>query len=328
MVDIIRYEDGKAIGKNGRPIFCLPGDRFTNNKGESFTVVDYITAMDIIIRFDCGTEATTSAAQIRKGKARNPKTTSVNGKGFSVDVGDRFTNRDGAVAEVVERAGDGKAKVVFLATGYELVTLTKNLHSGKDFKDPYHPSKFGVGYCGTKYPCEKERHYHLWSGMLQRCYACDYSLANQTYKDVYVEDFLLSYENFYELVDSKEGFHLGYEMDKDLLIKGNKVYSRESICFLPKIINVAIQGGKSNIDKSMNLPLGVFYRKDTGKYRAISGEYGKLKDCGQYDNPLDAFNAYKESKELYLKELALQYKDTLEAKAFAALMNYSVEITD
>jgi hypothetical protein len=232
------------------------------------------------------------------------------------------------VAEVVEYNRADSVKVVFKKTGYELVTCAINLVNGEDFKDPYHPAKFGVGYCGTKYPCETKRQYHLWSGMLQRCYASDYSIINYAYRDVFVEDFLHSYENFYEFVTSLKGFHLGYEMDKDLLIKNNKLYSRESICFIPKIINTAIQGGKTNIKKQQGLPTGVFYRKDSGKYRAISGEYGKLKHCGQYDNPIDAFNAYKQSKESYLKELAIQYKDTLDERAFSALMNFNVEITD
>lgn len=219
---------------------------------------------------------------------------------------------------------------MFDRTGYEVITNTYNLLNGEDFKDPYHPTKFGVGYCGTKYPCDGTRQYHLWNGMLHRCYGCDYTVANKTYHDVFVEDYLHSYENFYEFVTGIEGFHLGYEMEKDLLVKNNKLYSRETICFVPKIINVAIQGGKKRIrdEKEGELPTGVFYRKDTGKYRAISGEYGKLKHCGQFDNPVDAFCAYKQSKEAYLKELAIQYKSTIDKRAFYALMNYNVEIDD
>lgn len=167
---------------------------------------------------------------------------------------------------------------------------------------------------------------HLWSGMLQRCYASDYTRINPSYEDVFVEEFLHGYEDFYEFVNTKKGFKLGYEMDKDLLVRGCRVYARDTISFIPKIINVAIQGGKSKV--KLELPVGVFYRKDTKKYRAISGEYGKLVHCGQFNNPEDAFFAYKKSKERYLKELANLYKDTIDLDAYEALMNYEVLITD
>lgn len=80
MVDIIRYENGYPIGKNGKRVYCLPGDSFINKKGQKFTVIAYTNALNIEVEFECGTKATTSASSIRKGTTRNPSTTSVNGK--------------------------------------------------------------------------------------------------------------------------------------------------------------------------------------------------------------------------------------------------------
>ena len=47
-----------------------------------------------------------------------------------------------------------------------------------------------------------------------------------------------------------------------------------------------------------------------------------------FSNPIDAFNAYKQAKELYIKELANKWKDKIDIRAYNALMNYQVEITD
>lgn len=66
--------------------------------------------------------------------------------------------------------------------------------------------------------------------MLQRCYASDYTRINPSYEDVFVEEFLHGYEDFYEFVNTKKGFKLGYEMDKDLLVR--VVESMQEILFL------------------------------------------------------------------------------------------------
>ena len=52
---------------------------------------------------------------------------------------------------------------------------------------------------------------------------------------------------------------------------------------------------------------------------------------GAYNTELEAFKAYKQTKqtkENYLKELANKWKDKIDIRAYNALMNYQVEITD
>ena len=57
-------------------------------------------------------------------------------------------------------------------------------------------------------------------------------------------------------------------------------------------------------------------------------KYGKNTTLGYYDNEYDAHLAYKQAKEAYLKELAEEYKDMLDPKAYIALQNYVVDIDD
>ena len=47
-----------------------------------------------------------------------------------------------------------------------------------------------------------------------------------------------------------------------------------------------------------------------------------------FSNPIDAFNAYKQAKETFIKEQANKWKDQIDPRAYNALINYQVEITD
>ena len=54
-------------------------------------------------------------------------------------------------------------------------------------------------------------------------------------------------------------------LDKDILCKGNKVYSSETCVFVPARINSIILNSQN---RRGDLPVGVNYNKKTGKYRA------------------------------------------------------------
>ena len=49
---------------------------------------------------------------------------------------------------------------------------------------------------------------------------------------------------------------------------------------------------------------------------------------GSFNTEVEAFNAYKEAKESFIKELANKWKGQIDKRAYEALMNYEVEITD
>ena len=49
---------------------------------------------------------------------------------------------------------------------------------------------------------------------------------------------------------------------------------------------------------------------------------------GYFSKPDEAFNAYKEAKEVYIKSLAEKWKDKIDPRVYEALMKYRVEITD
>ena len=220
--------------------------------------------------------------------------------------------------------------IQFVNTGYETTIELVQVKRG-NVKDPYSPSVYGVGILGTKHPYSingvKTKEYELWSSMLERCYSDTFQKKQPTYKDCGVSDKFKSYEHFYEWCHKQVGFGVeGFEIDKDLLIKGNKVYSEDSCVFLPAEINMVLV--KCTASRGEYL-IGVSWCNTKKAFVArVRKNKGKSEWLGLFKTELEAFNVYKEAKENYLKQLAEKYKSQIDPRAYEALMNYQVEITD
>ena len=81
-----------------------------------------------------------------------------------------------------------------------------------------------------------------------------------------------------------------------------------------------------NKSKERKLPLGV--SKHGNLYRVYCRVNNKNKSVGSFNTPEEAFQAYKITKESYIKEIAEKYKDKIKPQVYNALINYKVEITD
>lgn len=186
----------------------------------------------------------------------------------------------------------------------------------------------GVGVNDRKYPARIDgkitKEYNLWAAMLVRCYDTKYHEKNTTYIGCSVSDNFKKFSYFYEWCNLQIGFNIeSYQLDKDLLCKGNKIYNENSCVFLPSIVNsMLIKCDSSRGD----LPIGV--SKSVNKFIAKCRKYGTRKYIGTFDTPELAFNAYKSFKEAHIKELAEKYKDTIDTRAYQALLNYEVSIDD
>lgn len=168
--------------------------------------------------------------------------------------------------------------------------------------------------------------YSVWKFMLSRCYGAD-NAAN-SYKDCFVCDEWLSFLNFKKWFDDpKNNYRNGYHLDKDILIKGNKVYSPQTCCFVPPEINTLFVNRKA---ARGDFPIGVSRINGNGNYRASFRKNGERVVLGVYKTPKEAFEAYKYAKEKHIKDIAKQYywNSLITPKVYNALMNYKVEITD
>lgn len=62
--------------------------------------------------------------------------------------------------------------------------------------------------------------------------------------------------------------------------------------------------------------------------RKLVKNKGSPEHLGHFKTELEAFNAYKTAKEAFVKEQAEKWKGKIDIRAYNALMNYTVEITD
>lgn len=196
--------------------------------------------------------------------------------------------------------------------------------------NPYHRNVCDVGFIGKgqySYKTHKEI-YNIWKHMLERCYNPYYINDNLTYKDCFVceewhnfQIFARWYEdNYYEIKGEKMC------LDKDILYKGNKIYSPNNCVIVPNRINVLfVKSDKSRGD----YPIGCSYSKEKDKIEVHCQRCSKKRKFLGYYNTIDeAFNSYKNFKESYIKQVADEYKDLIPQKLYEAMYNYEVEIND
>lgn len=203
-------------------------------------------------------------------------------------------------------------------------------------KNPYYPSVYSIGIIGTKYPvsidCKKIKEYNVWQSMLQRSHSTSYKEKRTAYKNVSCCEEWLNYENFYEWLHSQPNFDKWYEgkrwaVDKDILNKGNKVYSPENCCLIPQNVNCLFL--KREAERG-EYPIGVRYTNDGFLAVCRNPFLDKSIELGYYSTPERAFQAYKEYKEKIIKRVAeVEYKaGNITEECYKAMLNYEVEITD
>jgi len=243
--------------------------RYQNNDGEYFIIIEYNGAHKIIIKFDDGTILNNIfSGNINCGKVRNPNYIK------------------------------------------ESNSLSKSVCE--------------IGYLGIgKYTSLNNNFYHIWTSMLQRCYDTKNQQRYSTYSDCSVDPIWHNFQTFAEWCSLN---HIeGFAMDKDILIKGNKIYSSNTCCFVPRQINQLFT--KCNSLRGQ-YSIGVRFNKLKNKFQSIITICGQHKNLGSFDTPEEAFNKYKFVKEDYIKRMSNKYKSQLEDNVYQALMNYIVEITD
>ena len=221
-------------------------------------------------------------------------------------------------------------EIQFLNTGYETTVELGHIRNGY-VKDPYSPSVFGVGITGTKYSITisgvKTREYNLWQSMLRRCYSDCSKKQRPTYKDCEVSENFKYYEYFYEWCHKQIGFdNEGWHLDKDLLVKGNKVYGESACVFIPQEINSLLV--KREASRGVHL-IGVHWCNTNKTFVAtVAKNKGKSEYLGLFTTEIEAFNAYKQAKESFIKEQANKWKGKIDIRAYNALINYTVNIGD
>lgn len=172
--------------------------------------------------------------------------------------------------------------------------------------------------------------YRIWGGVLERCFSEKLKLKQPYYRDTTCDERWLSFKAFIADIINVEKYERFYTdkwcIDKDLLIKGNNVYSKDTVCFIPQEINNFIT--KSNSSRGLQL-IGVHFNKRQQKFTAsVSNGAGEKLHLGTFSSEIDAFNSYKMNKERIAKALANKWKGIVANNVYEALMNYEVSIND
>ena len=207
-------------------------------------------------------------------------------------------------------------------------------------KSYFLPSVRSVGYIGEIGTIlGNEKAYETWSGMLKRCYTPCHDRDMMAYKDSEVCEEWHNFTNFLKWYNSNF-YSLDKEMmnlDKDIIIKGNKTYSPETCIFAPQRINKLFLTEK-NIRGGCVLGVHKIKKNNNGDilYRSMISCNDGISErttihCGCFETEIESFNAYKKTKESYIKQVADEYKSkypNFPQKLYDAMYSYEVEITD
>ena len=185
--------------------------------------------------------------------------------------------------------------------------------------------------CPTCIEGKQVKEYDVWKNMLSRC--TEHYWANKpTYTGTTCSDNFKSYSYFYKWCQSQIGFNRVDEsgrywhLDKDLLEEGNKIYSENNCVFIPQRINSLLL--KREVKRG-EYPVGVrWHKKDNMFHSRCNNGTGVIQHLGCFGTEQAAFQTYKVYKEVLIKQVAEEYKCQIDPRAYQALLNYTVEITD
>ena len=178
----------------------------------------------------------------------------------------------------------------------------------------------------------KTREALLFSNMRSRC-SRSYKNRNETYEHCTVSEEFANFDRFKEWCNRQIGFSCKdengryYQLDKDVLIKGNKIYSADTCVFVPKSINMFL----CKADKIRGkFPIGMYFHKKANKFSVSVYDPFKLRPnyIGLFETQESAFSAYRERKHQYAVELANYYRHSIDERVYLTLLEYYPDIND
>ena len=248
--------------------------------------------------------------------------------------GEEQFNNQGCLMKIIKYNNSKDVVIEFQDEYKSIVHATYQAFISGTVKNPYYPSVCNIGIIGNKYPASINKKLLkeniAWRSMIERCFDKKIKDDYPTYNNVTCCEEWLLYENFYEWIHLQSNYEKWlngdcWAIDKDIIAKGNKIYSPEMCSLVPKNVNGLFvkkdqcRGG---------LPIGV--RKHGKHFRATYSCNGKNVNIGTFFTPEEAFFAYKTYKENYIKQVAQEEfdKGNITQKCYEAMMRYEVEITD
>ncbi len=219
---------------------------------------------------------------------------------------------------------------------FRVNTIYGNFKSGS-VRNPYYPSIYGFGITGCKYPTKingvSTKEYNAWIDMLKRCFMKKTKDKQPSYKDVECCEEWLNFEVFCDWLHEQPNYDRWknghrWAIDKDILVKRNKVYSPDTCCLVPQNVNCLFL--KREAERGC-YPIGVHYRYNDGFVAVCRNPFTDSADeLGSYSTPEKAFGVYKTYKEGIIKRVAeIEYTyGNITEECYKAMIKYEVEIDD
>jgi hypothetical protein len=136
----------------------------------------------------------------------------------------------------------------------------------------------------------------VWQDMLSRCkVGSRFHEKHPTYIGCNVSAEFNNFQSFTEWHTKQTGYSIeNYQLDKDIICNGNKIYSRDYCVLVPRQLNTFM----ISCDSARGVwPQGVHYEKSSNKFKAQISISGVKKSIGRYATPELAYKSYKFAKE-------------------------------
>jgi len=161
-------------------------------------------------------------------------------------------------------------------------------------------------------------YYRTWKGILRKCYDTEYHIKRPSYKGCEISKEWHSFMDFRKWMMKQDW--VNKELDKDILIPNNKLYSKDTCIFVDSDINKLILDNGASRGK---YPIGVSLRKSTGRYKSYIRDNGKKKHLGYFSTPEEASKEYRIAKSKIILDKTSVIKDVRLKKA---LTNRALEL--
>lgn len=230
-------------------------------------------------------------------------------------VGEEFINYQGCKFKIIEYINSLNCTIQFEDGNIFYKKDYGAIRKGK-VKNLFFPSVYGVGYIGQgKYKLFKNKKpspaTSFWYNMLSRSYSEKYHKTHPTYKDVKVCEEWHNFQNFAKWYEENwKPYMDGWHLDKDILFKGNKIYSPETCCFVPHEVNMV----GILIHKTIN----DMFLTNKSVYDVVYRKVYK----GTFINKEEALKEFKKEVRIFLKTIIVKYKGLIGNRIITILKNY------
>lgn len=241
---------------------------------------------------------------------------------ISINIGDTFTSNEGYEFFIIGRTRQGGGYISneyiirFNDEAAHVKTAERTPIIKGQIKNPFHPSVYDRGYMGDgSYKGsrtvdgvqKKTSEYEAWRGMLKRSYCPKTQERQPTYIGCSVHPDWHNFQTFAKWYTSQVGYVEGWDMDKDLLVEGNKVYGPDTCILLPRPINSLLS--MANMITGRFLPRGI-HKHGTG-YRVEVASLADKRVTKTYRTQEEAIKVRNKNTIERIDEIVDVYSDTI-----------------